>query len=171
MSFVRYANHGGGYIYMLCKRDTFLQCRQDHLADPIRGSSQEQVDAYLKLTCNITFGEILMCGWLAKCASCSWIPLWHVSLSSTLHIIQFLCDKNPIRAPSSISPLFVVRKCIWDCFEANVLEFADTQWMDYQAQRDLNAARWCQADHAPVKVPNKKKYCNAKACKSYPNIG
>ena len=156
---------------MLCKRDTFLQCRQDHLADPIRGSSQEQVDAYLKLTCNITFGEILMCGWLAKCASCSWIPLWHVSLSSTLHIIQFLCDKNPIRAPSSISPLFVVRKCIWDCFEANVLEFADTQWMDYQAQRDLNAARWCQADHAPVKVPNKKKYCNAKACKSYPNIG
>ncbi|CAK8991975.1 unnamed protein product [Durusdinium trenchii] len=75
-AFNLYANHGGGYIYMLCKRDTFLQCRQDHLADPIRGSSQEQVDAYLK--------------------------------------------------------------CIWDCFEANVLEFADTQWMDYQAQRDLN---------------------------------
>eukprot|EP00913_Durusdinium_trenchii_P025817 g24230.t1 len=31
-----------------------------------------------------------------------------------------------------------VRKCIWDCFEANVLDFADTQWLEYQAQRDLN---------------------------------
>ena len=61
MSFARYANHGGGYVYMLCKRDSFLQCRQDHLADPIRGSSQEQVDAYLKLTCNTACaGHMLM---------------------------------------------------------------------------------------------------------------
>ena len=47
-AFNMYANHGGGYIYMLCKRTEFLQCRTDHLSEPIRSSTREQQDAYLK---------------------------------------------------------------------------------------------------------------------------
>lgn len=74
-AFNLYANHGGGYVYMLCKRTDFLQCQKD-LSEPIRSSTREQVDAYLK--------------------------------------------------------------CIWDCFESNVLEFADSQWLEYQEQRDMN---------------------------------
>jgi len=75
-AFNMYANHGGGYIYMLCKRTEFLQCRTDHLSEPIRSSTREQQDAYLK--------------------------------------------------------------CIWDCFESHVLDFADSQWLEYQEQKDMN---------------------------------
>lgn len=46
-AFNMYANHGGGYVYMLCKRTDFLQCQKD-LSEPIRSSTREQVDAYLK---------------------------------------------------------------------------------------------------------------------------
>ena len=47
-AFNLYANHGGGYIYMLCKRTDFLQCRGSHLSEPIRSSTREQLNAYLK---------------------------------------------------------------------------------------------------------------------------
>jgi len=84
-AFNMYANHGGGYVYMLCKRSSFLQCRLDHLEEPIRLSSREQVDAYLE--------------------------------------------------------------CIWDCFEANVLQFApgNSQWLEYQAQSGMNVSMKVQS--------------------------
>ena len=33
---------------MLCKRTDFLRCQTDHLSEPIRSSTREQLDAYLK---------------------------------------------------------------------------------------------------------------------------
>ena len=32
-----------------------------------------------------------------------------------------------------------VVRCIWDCFESHVLDFADSQWLEYQEQKDMNA--------------------------------
>lgn len=33
----------------------------------------------------------------------------------------------------------VASRCIWDCFESHVLDFADSQWLEYQEQKDMNA--------------------------------
>ena len=64
---------------MLCPRTRFEQCRSDHLSEPVRLSTQEQVDAYLQ--------------------------------------------------------------CVWDCFEANVLEFEPaSQWLEYQQQSGMNVS-------------------------------
>jgi len=70
-----YANHGGGYLYMLCKKTKFDQCKSLHLPSPISGATRAEQDSYLK--------------------------------------------------------------CVWDCFEENVLEFVPgSQRLQYQDQED-----------------------------------
>ena len=102
---LRYANHGGGYIYMLCKKTTFEQCRTDHLSEPIRESSRTQVES------------------------------WFMSLVYLCEGFHWLLERKADRFCHSEDSYL---KCIWDCFEANVLQFADSQWLEYQGQQDLN---------------------------------
>lgn len=43
-----YANHSGGYIYMLCKKTEYDTCRDTHFPNGPRGADWTQEDAYLK---------------------------------------------------------------------------------------------------------------------------
>jgi len=43
-----FANHGGGYLYMLCKKTDYDDCRDAHLPSGPSQADQEQTDAYLR---------------------------------------------------------------------------------------------------------------------------
>ena len=42
-----YANHGGGYIYSLCKRDHFDACRSSHLPSDVNAATESETESYL----------------------------------------------------------------------------------------------------------------------------
>ena len=132
-AFNMYANHGGGYIYMLCKRTEFLQCRTDHLSEPIRSSTREQQDAYLKCLDFPRFFEVFVDQ-----------AMWFVFMADfpTIQCVQVFDCFQCLFFHSLLNlnlDTVVASRCIWDCFESHVLDFADSQWLEYQEQKDMNA--------------------------------